>query len=94
MSTNKEYIVKRAFFDKNEKKHYPIGALYSADTDRISFLQDNGFLGEEIPVKPEEKDDKFPKHTGGGWYQLSNGDKVQGKEEADAAEQELIKKDK
>jgi len=24
----------------------------------------------------------FPKHTGGGWYELSNGDKVQGKDHA------------
>ena len=24
----------------------------------------------------------FPKHVGGGWYELSNGKRVQGKEEA------------
>jgi peptidoglycan hydrolase-like protein with peptidoglycan-binding domain len=29
---------------------------------------------------------KFPKHTGGGWFQLSNGEKVQGKDAAVAAE--------
>jgi uncharacterized protein YdhG (YjbR/CyaY superfamily) len=28
----------------------------------------------------------YPKHTGGGWYELSNGDKVQGKDRAVEAE--------
>ncbi|MGF2617737.1 hypothetical protein FZC84_11925 [Rossellomorea vietnamensis] len=32
---------------------------------------------------------EFPKHTGGGWYELSNGERVQGKEDALAAEAEL-----
>lgn len=27
-------------------------------------------------------DEDFPKHVGGGWYELSNGERVQGKEEA------------
>lgn len=29
---------------------------------------------------------EFPVHTGGGWYRLSDGRKVQGKEAAEAAE--------
>ena len=32
---------------------------------------------------------EFPVHTGGGWYRLSNGEKRQGKEAAQAAEREL-----
>lgn len=32
------------------------------------------------PVFEKEKD--FPKHVGGGWYELSTGERVQGKEEA------------
>lgn len=32
---------------------------------------------------------KFPKETGGGWYELSDGTKVQGQEEAEKAEQDL-----
>ncbi len=32
-------------------------------------------------ASPAIKED-FPKHTGGGWYELSNGEKVQGKDEA------------
>lgn len=31
----------------------------------------------------------YPIHTGGGWYELSNGEKVQGKEEAQQAEDAL-----
>lgn len=31
----------------------------------------------------------FPKHTGGGWYELSSGDKVQGKDKALEAEAAL-----
>ena len=36
-----------------------------------------------------EATDEFPKHTGGGWYELSNGEKVQGKTEALEAEAAL-----
>jgi len=32
---------------------------------------------------------EYPKHTGGGWYELSNGDKKRGKEEAIKAEKAL-----
>jgi len=35
----------------------------------------------------EETD--FPKHTGGGYYELSNGEKVKGKEAAEKAEKGL-----
>ncbi|WP_422122926.1 hypothetical protein DHX103_14440 [Planococcus sp. X10-3] len=38
----------------------------------------------EDPVDPV--DPEFPKHTGGGYYELSNGEKVQGKENAVQAE--------
>ena len=43
-------------------------------------------LNESEKVKPEKA---FPKHTGGGWYELSNGEKVKGKQEAIEAENEL-----
>lgn len=39
--------------------------------------------------KPETATIKYPKHVGGGWYELSNGEKVQGKEEAIKAQEEL-----
>jgi hypothetical protein len=37
----------------------------------------------------ESEESEFPKHTGGAWYELSNGEKIQGKDEAIAAEAEL-----
>jgi hypothetical protein len=42
---------------------------------------------KSVPKEPAFSD--FPKHTGGGWYELSNGDKVQGKDEAKEAEKEV-----
>ncbi|WP_340014656.1 hypothetical protein [Paenibacillus sp. FSL K6-1318] len=41
--------------------------------------------------KPDDPDDEktFPHHVGGGTYELSNGEKVKGKEEALAAESAL-----
>lgn len=47
---------------------------------------------EAEEVEPEESDgvpDEFPVHTGGGHFELSNGDKVKGKEKAIAAEKAL-----
>ncbi|MGM0864538.1 MAG: hypothetical protein ACQEWF_07695 [Bacillota bacterium] len=41
------------------------------------------------PADQDGQDGEFPKHTGGPWYVLSNGEKIQGKEEAFAAEVEL-----
>ena len=41
-------------------------------------------------MRPKAEPKKiYPKHTGGGWYELSNGEKVQGKDNAIQAEKEL-----
>ena len=73
----------RAFIDKNTKEPYNAGYEYESDNpERIKELQDKGFL-------KKTKAEQFPKLTGGGWYELSNGEKVQGKEEAIAAEKKL-----
>lgn len=39
--------------------------------------------------KGEIDESEFPKHTSGAWYELSNGEKIQGKDEAIAAEAAL-----
>lgn len=45
---------------------------------------------EEVEVEePKELGSVFPKSSGGGWYELSNGEKVQGKEEAEEREVNL-----
>lgn len=38
--------------------------------------------------------EEYPKHTGGGYYELSNGEKVQGKQKAIEAEEALKEGDK
>ena len=42
-----------------------------------------------IQPQPENAAIQYPRHTGGGWYVLSNGEKVQGKDEAIKAQKEL-----
>lgn len=77
-------VVKSPFIDKITGKRYKRGDSYSHKSDkRIAFLIEEGFLDKE------EVDPEFPKHTGGGWYELSNGEKVQGKEEAFLAEKKI-----
>ncbi|MEC3884587.1 hypothetical protein VKA52_12710 [Halobacillus sp. HZG1] len=45
---------------------------------------------EESPEEEKQpQENEFPKHKGGPWYELSNGEKIQGKEEAVQAEEEL-----
>lgn len=44
---------------------------------------------EEKDHVEDEQEMEFPKHTGGGHYELSNGEKVQGKEKAIEAEKAL-----
>jgi len=75
-----------SFSDEINKAIQPEGKIIDMTEERFQFI---------ISKKPElielvETDDaEFPKLTGGGWYLLSNGEKVQGKEEALKAEEEL-----
>lgn len=48
-------------------------------------------VNEDAPSVDVEAEDYEPKHTGGGWYELSNGERVQGKEAAIEAEKALQK---
>ena len=53
------------------------------------------FMLEQEQKRKAEKDKQepesvnYPKSTGGGWYELSNGESVRGKEKAIEAEKEL-----
>lgn len=45
-----------------------------------------------VVTKSEKRDEpkgEYPKHTGGPWYELSNGEKVNGKKNAIEAQKEL-----
>jgi len=85
-----DYKVKSSFQDKETSKVYKNGDLYQhTSADRVAFLVEKGFLEGSEEIVSDNPD--FPKHTGGGYYELSNGEKVKGKEDAIAAEQELQK---
>lgn len=46
-------------------------------------------VAEEESADEEVEEEEYPVHLGGGHYELSNGEKVRGKDEAIAAEEEL-----
>jgi hypothetical protein len=84
------FLVIKAFIDKDTKKGYSVGSVYeSEDSERIAFLVGEDYLEGEILPDKEQEGNEFPKHTGGGYYELSNGEKVKGKDEATAAEEEI-----
>lgn len=69
----------KAFIDKNTNIGYSVGDTFeSNDSERVSFLQDEGYLYKNA----EDEDPEGIKHTGGGYYELPNGEKVKGKEAA------------
>lgn len=78
------YRVIKAFKDKTDgnKLYTPgNGVVYASDDSaRITFLAENGYI--------EKKESAYPKHVGGGWYELADGSKVQGKDEAISAMRE------
>ena len=75
---------------------------FEATEERVSFLTNvhekykKIYLADVVRDEEEkgkqpdgEQDTEFPKHVGGGTYELSNGEKVKGKEEAQEAEDAL-----
>jgi hypothetical protein len=46
-----------------------------------TLTSDAGLLGPDGKALPESESD-WPKHVGGGWYELQDGSKVQGYEDA------------
>lgn len=76
---------------------YP-AAGYTADEERVYFLTGvhpkykKIYLADVVddtPIEIKEVDDEYPRHTGGGYYELSDGKKVKGKDEAIKAENAL-----
>ncbi|WP_419877732.1 hypothetical protein [Brevibacillus centrosporus] len=68
------------------------GQLYEAgdqyDGERTKELQRLGYVESE-----EFNGSEWPKHIGGGNFELSNGDKVKGKDAAIAAQAEIDESD-
>jgi len=88
------------FNDGQDNKHgYEVGDVFPREGLDVSEERREELRGKnnkarkpvikEFKVKEAVKvaeDSEFPKHTGGGYYELSNGAKVQGKEDAAQAE--------
>lgn len=94
----KTYTVFTNFRDKERgSKSQKVGDPYDVSDlsdERIAFLlgpidELKGlpaiFENEEVEEKEE-----YPQHVGGGYYVLSNGERVRGKDDAFKAEKELI----
>ncbi|HHX61570.1 MAG TPA: hypothetical protein GX707_12800 [Epulopiscium sp.] len=87
--------VLKTFGDAKRKKLRLAGKVIEVSEERFKELNStrNGLLLEEVAENEEdftvEKTYPFPKHTGGGWYEITNGEKVQGKEKAEELERKL-----
>ena len=87
--------VLKPFIDKHTKETYEVGQEIEVTEKRGFEIIYNPQLGPSF-VEPvlENEDDaegtgEFPQSKGGGYYLLSNGETVQGKEAAIAAEELL-----
>jgi hypothetical protein len=93
------YEVIKPFRDKHTGDLFGKGdAYFTEDEKRVKYLQEWGYLGEEVEqvqseedaeedaeeVEGEDKteDENGVKHVGGGYYELPNGEKIKGKQEA------------
>jgi len=88
-------VVNRLKANEHEGHVYVPGDTYPADgfeaeADRVAFLAEvHPRYGKIYLADVQEIEETFPKHVGGGHYELSNGEKVKGKQEAIEAEQDL-----
>lgn len=94
------YEVIKPFRDKYTGDLFGKGDEYfTEDEKRAKYLQEWGYIGKEIEKENDEESDKEIeneddedgiKHVGGGYYELPNGEKVKGKQNA-IAELEKLK---
>lgn len=101
----RQFVVIEDFKDLKDHNHiYRKGDFYprvNANLDEAradELASTDNARGEQLIVeilakaeaeKEDQKDETFPKLLGGGYYELSNGEKVRGKDEAVGAEKEL-----
>ncbi len=81
-------IVSQAFRDKLTGDYHSVGSTYvSDDPKRINELEKLGYLNDGKVSDPKE--DVWPKWISGRNFELSNGEKVTGKDEAIEAQKAL-----
>lgn len=83
----KKYTVLQKFRDTHTKLIQEKGAVIEVSAERAAEIVKN--LGEDFIEEVTTVDPDFPKHTGGGYYELSNGEKIKGKDAAIEAEKAL-----
>lgn len=72
----------KTFRDKHTKIVYKIGSEYGTnDQARAEELQSLGFIGDAIGGTTDDEVDGL-KHVGGGYWELPNGERVRGKDNA------------
>lgn len=95
------YRVVADFKDLEDNKYlYKVGKPFPREgievsERRLAILSTDQNAAKKVLIEKveegedEDEDEVFPKRTGGGYYELSNGEKVKGKEAAEKAENEL-----
>lgn len=79
----KEYTVIAEFKDAETGNRLKPGDTISADDDRVERLKAADVIGKEVTSgTSNDPDENGLISLGGGYYQLPNGDKVQGKDKA------------
>lgn len=82
-----QYPVLTRFRDLPTGRIFDVGQHYRTEyEDRASLLIERGFI-----ANPDDEEDGPLKHLGAGYYELPNGDKVRGKENAIKALEALEK---
>ncbi|KSU89816.1 hypothetical protein AS180_00150 [Priestia veravalensis] len=70
-------MVIKAFTDKETLTCYSPGEVYEGeDEERFNVLQELGYIKKSVD------ESFFPRHVGGGYYELPNGEKIKGKDQA------------
>lgn len=80
------------FSDNKAKKIRYEGETIELSDKRFAEINSiNDKLLEETEDQGKDDKNEYPKHIGGGYYELSNSEKIKGKEEAIIAQKELEK---
>lgn len=84
------YRVINRFTDKVTGRVYEENQIYHGDdAERLEELSTSKNSQKKPLIRKVAEDVNELNHVGGGYYELSNGERVRGKEEALKAEQEL-----
>ncbi|MCM3143047.1 hypothetical protein [Brevibacillus sp. MER 51] len=81
----KKFHVTSDFIDIDTDELVKAGDIIEADDDRAEQLREKQVIGREVQEQEQQDDDSDLdglKKLAGGYYQLPNGDKVRGKENA------------